>query len=92
MRCISVYLSVINLQGVELIGILGEVGGAPVVARLLLVDTQEVVHGRVLVMKLVQLVAADGGAHPAPRPEHPVPACMKEGQHKRPKLFLPTTE
>lgn len=51
--CVCVYLSIVDLQGVELIGILGEVGGAPVVARLLFVDTQEVVHGRVLVMKLV---------------------------------------
>lgn len=64
--CVCVYLSVVNLQGVELIGIFGEVGGAPVVARLLFVDTQEVVHGRVLVMKLVQLVASDGGTHSAP--------------------------
>lgn len=70
---LCVYLSVVNLQGVELIWILGEVGSAPAVARLLFVDTQEVVHGRVLVMKLVQLVAPDGGAHSAPRPEHPVP-------------------
>lgn len=74
MRCLCVYLSVIDLQGVELIGIFDEVGGAPVVACLLFVNTEEVVHGRVLVVKLVQLVAADGGADSAPRPEHPVPA------------------
>lgn len=69
------YLSIVNLQGIELIGIFGEVGGAPVITSLLFVDTQEVVHGRVLVTELVQLVASDGGAHSAPRPEHPVPVC-----------------
>lgn len=61
-----VYLPIVDLQGIELIGIFGEVGGAPVVARLLFVDAQEVVHGGVLVVKLVQLVAADGGTHSAP--------------------------
>lgn len=60
------YLSVVDLQGIELVGVLGEVGGAPVVASLFLVHAQEVVHGRVLVMKLVQFVAPDGGAHSAP--------------------------
>lgn len=63
---LCVHLSVVDLQGVKLIGIFGEVGGAPVVACFLLVHTQEVVQGRVLVRKLVQLVASDGGAHPAP--------------------------
>lgn len=60
------YLSIVDLQGIELVGILGEVGGAPVVAGLFLVHAQEVVHSRVLVMKLVQFVASDGGAHSAP--------------------------
>lgn len=68
------YLSVVDLQGVELIGVFGEVGGAPVVARLLFVDTQEVVQRRVFVVDLVQLVASDGSAHSAPRAEHPVSA------------------
>ena len=68
------YLSVVDLQGVELIGVFGEVGAVPGVARFLLVDAQEVVHGSQLVAKLVQLVAPDGGAHAAPGPEHPVPA------------------
>lgn len=69
------YLSVVDLQGIELIGIFGEVGGAPVITSLLFVDSQEVVHGRVLVTELVQLVTSDGGAHSAPGPEHPVPVC-----------------
>lgn len=60
------YLSVVDLQGIELIGVFGEVGGAPIITGLLLVDSQEVVHGRVLVTELVQLVASDGGAHSAP--------------------------
>lgn len=60
------YLSIVDLQWVELVGIFGEVGGAPVVARLLFVDTQEVVQGRVLVVKLVQFVASDSGPHSAP--------------------------
>lgn len=38
-------LSIVDLQWVELVWIFGEVGGAPVVARLLLVHTQEVIHG-----------------------------------------------
>ena len=72
------YLSIVNLQWVELIWVFGEVGGAPVVACLLLIHTQEVVQGRVLVMKLVQLVASDGGTHSTPRPEHPVPAHRRQ--------------
>lgn len=60
------YLSVVDLQGIELIGIFGEVGGAPGISSLLFVDSQEVVHGRVLVTELVQLVASDGGTHSAP--------------------------
>ena len=71
----SVYLSIVDLQWVELIGVLGEVGAVPGVACLFLVDPQEVVHGRELFAKLVQLVAPDGGAHAAPGPEHPVPAA-----------------
>ena len=75
----SVYLSVVDLQRVELIGILGEVGAVPGVASLIRVDAQEVVHGCELVTKLVQLVAPDGGAHAAPGPEHPVPAaCTRQ--------------
>lgn len=50
---VCLYLSIVNLQGIELIGIFSETGRAPGVARLILVDSQEVVHGRVLVMKLV---------------------------------------
>lgn len=75
--CVHLYLSIVDLQGIELVGIFGEIGGAPLVTSLLFVDGQEVVHGRVLVTELVQLVASDGGAHSAPRPEHPVPACAK---------------
>lgn len=47
------YLSVVDLQRVELVGIFGEVGRAPVVARLFFVHAQEVVHSRVLVVELV---------------------------------------
>lgn len=39
------YLSIVYLQWVELVGIFGEVGAAPVVACFLLVNTQEVVQG-----------------------------------------------
>lgn len=61
-----VYLSVVNLQRVELIGIFGEVGRAPVIARLLLVHTQEIIQSRVLVMEFVQLVSSDSCTHSAP--------------------------
>lgn len=61
-----VYLSVVNLQRVELIGIFGEVGRAPVVAGFLLVHTQEIIQGGVLVMEFVQLVSSDGGTYSAP--------------------------
>jgi len=64
--CCRVYLSIVDLQGVELVGIFGEVGGAPDVARLLFVNTQEVVQCRVFVVKLFQLVASDGRAHSSP--------------------------
>ena len=60
------YLAVVNLQGVELVGVFGEVGRGPGVARLLLVDVAEVVHGRVLVVELVQLIPSDSGANSPP--------------------------
>lgn len=48
-------------------------GRTPGVACLLFIHAKEVVHGRVLLMELIQLIAPDGGAHSAPGAEHPVP-------------------
>ena len=60
------YLTIVDLQGVELVWVFCEVGGAPGVACLLFINPQEVVHGRVFIMELVKLVAPNSGAHSAP--------------------------
>lgn len=83
------YLPIIDLQWIKFIRIFSEAAGGPAVPRLLLIKAAEVVHGRVFIIKLIKFVSSDGGAHSAPRPEHPVPKqttrrCYKSllPQHK----------
>lgn len=68
------HLSIVDLQRVELSGIFDKVRRAPFVSRLFLINGKEIIQSRVLVVEFVQFVSSDGGAHSAPRPEHPVPS------------------
>lgn len=67
------YLPIINLERVKLVGIFGEAARGPAVAGFFLVHAAEVIHGRVLVIKLLQFVSSDLGSYSTPGPEHPVP-------------------
>lgn len=70
--CPSSYLSVVNLERVKLIGVFCEVAWGPGIPCLFLIHAAEIIHSRVLIIKLVQFVSPNGGADSTPWPEHPV--------------------
>lgn len=70
--CPSSYLSVVNLERVKLIGVFCEVAWCPGIPCLFLIHGAEIIHSRVLIIKLVQFVSPNGGADSTPWPEHPV--------------------
>ena len=76
--------AVVNVEGVELVGVLGEVLPVrPFVARLVLIEMAEGIDGVVHRVKHLRLVPADGRPNATPGPEQPVPG----GRHGNQRLY-----